>query len=261
MRRKAMLPAAAVMVGLLNACAVPMLTSLQSSQYCEVDVQGPSGPPVLVQGTLLDPATEASVEVLANASLVGWIALVFVLRPLPVDLITKDPRPAIHAAHACDPGRVVGPSTWLDFVPVMRTADAQTLARALKATLDAPRSECASPRARRDPAAGPDGRVEIEAVSLVVGCLYGRMSYRIDARWTLKNAQTGGTVATTTTQCVLESSREVADWLDYPVEAHAEIEGALAATGRRVATELVVGYPPAAQCRLGADAAGTVSPR
>jgi hypothetical protein len=87
------------------------------------------------------------------------------------------------------------------------------------------------------------------------------MSYRIDARWTLKNAQTGGTVATTTTQCVLESSREVPNWLDYPVEAHAEIEGALAATGRRVATELVVGYPPAAQCRLGADAAGTVNPR
>ena len=28
-----------------------------------------------------------------------------------------------------------------------------------------------------------------------------------------------------------------------------EIEGALAATGRRVATALVVGYPPAAQCR------------
>ncbi|HSN45800.1 MAG TPA: hypothetical protein VLW08_05535, partial [Casimicrobiaceae bacterium] len=107
MRRKAMLPAAAVVVGLLNACAVPMLTSLQSSQYCEVDVQGPSGPPVLVQGTLLDPATEASVEALANASLVGWIALVFVLRPLPGDLITQDPRPAIHAAHACDPGRVV----------------------------------------------------------------------------------------------------------------------------------------------------------
>jgi hypothetical protein len=68
-------------------------------------------------------------------------------------------------------------------------------------------------------------------------------------------------VVKNTTQCVLESSREVGDWLDHPAEAHAEIEGALAAAGRRVAGELVVGYPPAAPCVVHSDASGTVGIR
>ncbi len=260
MGRRMILPLVAGFSGLVAACAIPLLTPQQNSQYCEIEVQGPSGPPVFVQGTLLDPIAETSAEAFANASLVGLFVLGLVTR-LPLLDLSGDPRAAVQAAHACDPARLVRPGAQLEFELVLRTADAQALARALKSALDAPRGKCASPRASRGHGTGPDGRLEIEEVSVVAGCLYGRMGYRVDVRWILRNAGSGDKVAATTTQCVLESFREVGDWLAHPDLARAEIEGAFAATGQRVGTDLVVGYPPAAQCRLGSDAEGRVNVR
>ena len=259
MTRKAMLPVAAILSVVVAACAVPMLTPQQSGQYCAVDVRGPSGAPAFVPGTLLDPAAEAGAEALANASLVG-VFFLGVLTNLPL-LELGDPRAGIHAAHACDPDKLPRASAPIEFKRVVDTTEADVLTRALKSALDAPRAACSSPRARGDRAAGPDGRLEIESVGVVAGCLYGQMAYRVDVRWTLNNADSGTRVVANTTQCVLESRRAVEDWLDRPAEAHAEIEGALAATGQRVAKELIVGYLPAAQCRLGSDAAGNVSVR
>ncbi len=264
-RRSVLLVAAAFSV-VVAACAIPMLTPQQNAQYCAVEVRGPSGAPLFAQGALLDPGAEARMEALPDAALAGTIAGSFALRfflyPLGGLIPWSDPRPAanaaIRAAHACEPDKLPRPSAVTEFRHVLDTTHAEVLARALEAELDAPRPACTSARSRRDPAAAPDGHVEIEVVAVVAGCLVDRVQYRVDVRWTLKNAQTGGPVAKNTTQCVLTSSREVVDWLDHPALARAELENALAATGQRVARELVVGYPPAAPCVLHADAGGTV---
>ena len=190
--RSLILPLVAAFTGLVAACAIPLLTpQQQNSQYCEIEVQGPSGPPVFVQGTLLDPIAETSAEAFANASLVGLFVLGLVAPPLRLLQLPRDPRAAVHAAHACDPARLVRPGAQLEFELVLRTADAQALARALKSALDAPRGKCASPRASRGHDTGPDGRLEIEEVSVAAGCLYGRMGYRVDVRWVLRNAGSG----------------------------------------------------------------------
>lgn len=259
MTRKAMLPVAAAISAAVAGCAVPMLTPQQSAQYCVVEVQGPTGAPVIAQSALLDPAADVATDVLAGASRVGLAALVVVLHPFgQLFMLGGDPGKAIYGAQACDPDKLPRSTAFREFRNVVDSTDAAVLARALETALDAPRAACTQSRARREPAAAPDGRLEIEMVAVIAGCLYDQVQYRVDARWTLNNADSGAKVITNTTQCVLESRREVADWLDHPDQARAEIEGALAATGQRVARELVVGYPPAAQCRLRSDAAGEV---
>jgi hypothetical protein len=261
MRRKRVLPVVAAFSVLVAACAVPLLTPQQSGQYCAVEVHGPSGAPVLAQSALLDPAADAATDVLAGASRVGLAALVVVLHPFgQLLMLGGDPGKAIYGAQACDPDKLPRPTAFHEFRSVVDSTDAEVLARALKAALDAPRAACTPSHARRDPEAVPDGRLEIEVVAVIAGCLVGQVQYRVDARWALKNAQTGGKVVATVTQCVLESRRSVEDWLDHPTEARTELEGALAATGQRVAAELIVGYPPAAQCRLHSNADWAVSP-
>ena len=257
MTRKAMLPVAAAISAAVAACAIPMLTPQQNAQYCVVEVQGPAGAPVIAQSALLDPAADAATEAIGNASLLG-VLFFGALTHLPLWAL-GDPRTAVRSANICDPDKLPRSTALREFRSVVDSTDAAVLARAVKAELDAPRAACTPSRTRRDAAAAPDGRVEIEVVAVIAGCLYDRVQYRVDARWTLNNADSGGKVVANTTQCVLESHREVADWLDHPTEARAELEGALAVTGQRVARELVLGYPPAAQCRLRSDAAGKVS--
>jgi hypothetical protein len=259
MTRRAVLPIAAVFSVVVAGCVIPMLTPQQSAQYCAVEVRGPSGAPVIAQSALLDPAADAATDVLAGASRVGLAALVVVLHPFgQLFMLGGDPGRAVYGAQVCDPDKLPRPTAFREFRRVVDSTDAEVLAGALKSELDAPRPACAPSRARRDPAATPDGRIDIEVVAVIAGCLVGQVQYRVDVRWTLKNAQTGSAVAKNTTQCVLESSREVVDWLDHPALARAELENALAATGQRVARELVVGYPPAAPCVLHSDAGGTV---
>ena len=89
--RSLILPLVAAFTGLVAACAIPLLTPQQNSQYCEIEVQGPSGPPVFVQGTLLDPIAETSAEAFANASLVGLFVLGLVAPPLAFAPVAKGP--------------------------------------------------------------------------------------------------------------------------------------------------------------------------
>jgi hypothetical protein len=262
MTRRSILPVAAAFSIVVAACTIPMLTPQQSAQYCAVEVRGPSGAPLFAQSALLDPAADAATDVLAGASRVGLAALVVVLHPFgQLFMLGGDPGRAVYGAQVCDPDKLPRPTAFREFRSVVDSTDAEVLARALKSELDAPRPACAPSRARRDPAASPDGHVDIEVVAVIAGCLVGQVQYRVDVRWTLNNAQTGGTVVAKSTQCVLESRRTVEDWLDHPALARAELENALAATGRRVARELVVGYPPAAQCVLHSDTSGSVDIR
>ena len=70
MRRKAILPAAAVLIGLLTACAVPLLSPDQRKEICQVVVLEKFGSPVFEPNILSNPAgglTGAGLGALAGA--------------------------------------------------------------------------------------------------------------------------------------------------------------------------------------------------
>ena len=104
---------------------------------------------------------------------------------------------------------------------------------------------------------GPDATIDIEKFDAGMSCAYSQQQYWIAVQWRTKVAATGRQLNWTTTRCAQTSFRTVDDWYADPERARAEIENAFAATGRRMAGQLLAKDMPY-QCELRSDATGAV---
>jgi hypothetical protein len=256
MRRKAFLPAAAVVVGLLTACAVPLLSPDQRKEICQVVVDEKFGPPVFEPNVLSNPAgglTGAGLGALGGLAFAPSILMIFTI---PIGA-------AIGAAGgtACGIASLTHPSADADFVSVLRAADIGVLARAVETEFNAPRAECVRVRADRASTAAPDGVIEIEKVRVGMGCVLGQMEYWIAVDWRTVNLRSKREINSTLTRCAFTSTRNVDDWFADRGQARHEIEKVLAATGRRMVLQLLAQDVVQVECRLRANDAGEIKAR
>ena len=255
MTRKVIVPAAAVLIALLTACAVPLLSSGERKEVCQVVVEGRFGSPKFQPNVLSNPAgglTGAGVGALGGLSFAPNILMIFTV---PIGA-------AIGAAggSACAVASAAHPTADADFTDILLAADASALARAVEAGFNAPRVECSPSRAVRTSAAGPDGVVEIEKLRVGMGCLLGRMEYWIAVDWRTVNLRSRKELNSTTTRCAFTANLDVDDWFADRARAQKEIEAVLEATGRRMVLQLLSDDVLRGECRLQSNAAGAVGP-
>ena len=259
MRRKAILPAAAVLIGLLTACAVPLLSPDQRKEICQVVVLEKFGSPVFEPNILSNPAgglTGAGLGALAGAGVFLPPTSILIIFTVPIGA-------AIGAAggSACGIASLAHPTADADFVSVLRAADIGVLPRTVEAGFNAPRAECSHARADRASAAAPDGVIEIEKVRVGMGCMLGRMEYWIAVDWRTVNLRTKRELNSTLTRCAFTSIRNVDDWFADRDQAQQEIERVLAATGRRMVLQLLAQDVVDVECRLHSNDAGEIKAR
>lgn len=256
MRRRAVLPAAAVLVGLLTACTAPLLTPDERKEVCQVVAAEKFGAPAFEPNVLSNPAGG-----FAGAGLGALKGL----------WLTGDPRGAIVTVpigavigavggSACAIAALAHPTADADFEGMLRAAEIGVLARTVVAQCNAPRDECCEVRARRESAADPDAVIEIDKVRAGMACVFGRMEYWIAVDWRTVSLRSKREISLTRTRCTLVSSRSVDDWFADRAYAQKEIEGAFAATGRRMALQLLSDDVLRGECRLQSSADGAVSP-
>ena len=255
MKRMVILPAAAVLIALLTACAVPLLGSGERKEVCQVVVDGKSGSPKFQPNPLSNPAgglTGAGLGALGGLWLPPSILLIFTV---PIGA-------AIGAASgsACAVASLAHPTADADFTGVLLAADTGVLARAVEAGFNAPRAECSPSRPDRTSAAGPDGVVTIEKLRVGMGCMLGRMEYWIAVDWRTVNLRSKKELNSTTTRCAFTSNLDVDEWFADGARAQQEIEAVLAATGRRMVLQLLAQDVVPVECHLQSNTAGTVGP-
>ncbi len=256
MRRTVILPTAAVLVGLLTACATPLLTPDDRKQVCQVVVEDKLGLPVFAPNVLSNPVggfTGAGLGALAGLAYVPSILAIFTV---PIGA-------AIGAAggSACAVASLAHPTADADFVSVLRAADVGVLARTVEAEFNAPRDECGQARADRASAADPDGVIEIEKVRVGMGCMLGQMEYWIAVDWHTTNLRSKKELNSTLTRCAFTSIRNVDDWFADRDRAQQEIERVLAATGRHMVLQLLAEDVVRVECRLQSNEAGEIKAR
>ena len=254
MKRMVILPAAAVLIALLTACAVPLLGSGERKEVCQVVVEGKFGAPTFQPNVLSSPAGG-----LAGAGVGAMGALYLIPAAAPVSIPIGAIAGAI-AGGVCAVASVAHPTADADFTSVLFAADAGMLARTVEAGFNAPRNECSQSRPDRTSAAGPDGVVEIKMVSVGMGCMVGRMKYGIAVDWRTVNLHNGKELHSTTTRCAFTSNLDVDEWFADRARAQQEIEAVLAATGRRMVLQLLAQDVVPVECRLQSNTAGTVGP-
>jgi hypothetical protein len=231
---------------LLTACAVPLLAPEDRKQVCEVAVVEKFAAPVFHANVLAGPAGG-----LAGA---GGGALQGLIGGFPGAIVTVPLGALIGgvAGTTCAAAGMSHPDAETDFGTFLRAANASALKLALEAEMNAPRAECSRPRTT-----SPDAAIEIEKLAAGMGCAFGQHSYWVEVQWRTTIAATGRQLNWTTTRCAQTSFRTVDDWFTDPERARAEIEHVFAATGRRMAAQLLAKDMPY-ECKLRSDAAGEV---
>jgi hypothetical protein len=253
MKRKAIMSAAAVLIGLLTGCARSLLTPDEQRQVCHVVVAEKFGSPVFKSNVLSNPAgglAGAGIGALQGAGIAPNILAVF----------TAPIGAAIGAAGggACAMASLSHPTADADFEALLRDADIGVLARTLEAEFNAPRAECSQIGANRATSSEPDGVIEIEKVRVGMGCMFGQMEYWVAVDWRTVNLRNRKELNWTTTQCTIASLRNVDDWFAHRDQAQLEIEGVLAATGRRMVLQLLTQDVLRGECRLRSNEAGEI---
>ena len=147
----------------------------------------------------------------------------------------------------CGAAGAAHPNAEAEFRAIVVTADRGELKQALEAALGPPGAACRN--ASEGTAARPDTVVRIESVRLTMGCPAGQQSYYIAVKWRAMSATSGTVLSETTTQCLQTSSQDVDAWSADAARARAEVNGALARTGRRMAGELL-GVDKWTDCRF-----------
>ncbi len=257
MRRKAILPVTAVLIGLLAACALPLLTPDERKQVCQVVVDEKFGVPVFQPNVLSSPAGGlAGAGLGAHAGMQASGGSLAMLLTVPIGATIG----AVGGV-ACAAAGMAHPAADADFADLLRAADIGVLARTLEAEFNAPRAECSQVHADRAVASEPDGVIEIEKIHVGMGCLLGRMEYWVAVDWRTISLRSKKIFNSTATRCAFTSFRDVDAWFAHRGRAQAEIEGVLAAIGRRMVLQMLTQDVYSVECKLASDEAGEVKAR
>jgi hypothetical protein len=250
-RWKAILPAVAVLAGFLASCAAPLLTPDERKQVCHVAVKEKFSAPEFRPNPLSSPA--GGLAGAGAGALMGLQGGPLAILPVPIGAVVGAASGAVCAAAGID-----HPTADADFQGLLRACDIGVLAGTVETALNAPRSECIpGPGADATPAQH-DSVVEIEKIQMGMGCLYGQMEYGIAVEWRTVNLRSGKELNSTATRCAVKSFHDVDAWFADRGRAQAEIESALAATGRRMALQLLTQDVLRGECRLQANEAGEI---
>ena len=233
---------------LVTACAVPLLAPEDRRQVCSVVVGEISDPPNFHENVYAGSAgglAGAGAGALQGLIYSGGFPGVIVTVPLGALI-------GAVGGTACAASGFSHPNAQADFERLLEAVDANALKRALESEMNAPRAECSRTRTT-----GPDATIEIEKLDAGMGCPFSQQQYWIAVQWRTKLAATGRQLNWSTTRCAQTSFRNVDDWFADPERARAEIENTFAATGRRMAAQLLAKDMPY-ECTLRSDSTGAV---
>lgn len=257
MRRKAILPVTAVLIGLLAACAHPLLTPDERKQVCQVIVDEKFGAPVFQPNVFSSPAgglVGAGAGALAGLQASGGTVAMLLTVPIGASI-------GAVGGVACAAAGMAHPAADADFADLLRAADAGTLTRTLEAALNAPRADCSPAPGAGANTTEPDSVIQIEKIHAGMGCLLGRMEYWVAVHWRTVSLRSWKVLNSTATRCAVTSFRDVDAWFAHRGRAQAEIEGVLAAIGRRMVLQLLTQDVYSVECKLASDEAGVVKAR
>jgi hypothetical protein len=231
-------------IGLLAACASPLLAPDDRKNVCQVAVDRKFGSPVVHTNPYSSPA--GGLTGAAGGALAGLVAF----PPSPMWFLMV-PVGAVYGATrgaACAAASQSHPNAEADFEKFLKAADASKLTRTLEADLNAPREGCAAAQAGASAAPVPDTIIEIEKVDVGMGCAIGKQEYWISVKWRALVAANRRVLVETTTRCSQKSFLGVDDWFADPDRARLEIENVLESIGRRMASGLLSPQVPS-ECK------------
>lgn len=229
-RRSVIVATTLVALGAVCACTPTLLGSGERETTCRAVVEERFDALDIQANPVASPAGGS----LVGAGSAALIALgIVALNPIAV----IQGAAGVAAGLGCAAAGAAHPSAETDFREIAVTADRGALKRALEAEFVAPRTAC--PNAPEGAVAVPDTVIEIESVVLTLGCPSGRQAYYVTVKWRAMSATDRKVFAESTTRCLQVSEKEVDAWPTDVEHARAEIDAALARTGRRVAAELL----------------------
>jgi hypothetical protein len=257
MRRRANLYVTAVLIGLLAACAHPLLTPDERKQVCQGIVDEKFGAPVFQPNVFSSPAgglVGAGTGALAGLQASGGTFAALVTVPIGAAI-------GAVGGTACAAASMAHSTADADFADLLRAADAGALTRTVESTLNAPRADCSPAPGAGANTTEPDSVIEIEKIHAGMGCLLGRMEYWVAVDWRTVSLRSWKVLNSTATRCTVTSFRDVDAWFAHRGRAQAEIEGVLAAIGRRMVLQLLAEDVYSVECKLASDEAGEVKAR
>lgn len=164
---------------------------------------------------------------------------------------------AVGKGIACGQGALTHPTADADFRRIFSSADIDTLRRSLAEEIDRPRDACRVPPENRSARAAT---IVIERVETMPGCPAGDWTYGVAVSWRVKRADGSDLVPLRQRGCGEATFRDVDVWFADPELGRTEIEEVLAATGKRIASDLLSDDPPDPRCAF-STLSGKVTPQ
>jgi hypothetical protein len=224
--------ATAVALSLVSGCALPMLQRGDRYRICTVGVVEKFDSAAFRPNPLADPAV-GPLRGAAGGALYGLqggaaAAIVFVPIFAAVGAV---------AGAACGAGATAYPDADAKFQAILAEADVHAFARALSAaaSANAPGEACGT---RTDAGGAPDAVVEVETLTIGMGCPVGRQRLWTLAQWRVLAGADGRELANARTYCDYPSPLDFGDWFTDTGRARAEIEHVLAITGQRIGEQM-----------------------
>ncbi len=242
-RRSAVVGTMLVVLGAATACAPALVGPVERETACRVVVVE-QFEAIEVQA---NPAADPAGGALVGAGSAALVALgVLMLNPL---LVIQGAAAAV-VGLGCGAAGAAHPNAEAEFRAIAVTADRGAIKQALEAALGVRGAACGN--ATEGATTRPDTLIGIDSVRLTMGCPAGRQSYYLAVKWRATSATSGKILSEKTTRCLQSSSLDVDAWPADAERARAEVNGALAGTGRRMAGELL-GVDKGSDCRLQPD--------
>jgi len=243
MRRSAIVGTMLLALGGISACTPTLLDSGERETICRVVVEEQFAAVDVQANPVANPAGGA----LFGAGSAALIALgVVALNPIAV----IQGAVGVAAGLGCGAAGAAHPNAETDFRKIVVMADPGALKGVLEAAFVAPRPACRN--VSEGAIAPPDTVIQVESVVLTMGCPAGRQAYNITVKWRAMSATSRKVLAESTTRCEQVSAKDIDTWSADADHARAEVNGALARTGQRIAAELL-GADKWAPCKFQPD--------
>jgi hypothetical protein len=146
------------------------------------------------------------------------------------------------AGTICGAAALAHPEAEAQFRSFLEASQKDILKQTLLTAANSPRPECSS----RKIVAGPgmaDTIIEMDEVTVGMGCLVGKQALGSVVRWRVLDATDRRVLGESETRCTLTSSNDFEEWYADPAQARAEIEQLLARTGQEMAAQLRAPQP------------------
>jgi len=230
MRRSAVVSGMLLALAGINGCTPAFLGPAERGKICRVAVEEQFEAIEVQANPVANPAGGA----LAGAGSAALVALgVLALNPLGVLQGVVGAAGSV----ACAAAAAAHPNAEAEFREIVMTADRGALTRALEAAMPSPGAGCRNgPERAPEP---PDTVIRIDRVQLMMGCPTGRQAYFMTVEWRAMSASGRKVLAESKTRCTQISPLDADVWSADPERARAEVNGALARTGQRIAAELL----------------------